>query len=152
MSAPKGVSAAKPVEESYTTDDFEDVSMSGSGSKKLDLWSGKTKPISAQRKVEDSLKSSTSGLSASNSKSIGELKSNSRIGESSDVYDEDDFESMTKSHKEMEKVLPTVKRLETLKSMQSKSPSPPPKTVATGSQPTIAQTYARKENKQTMTD
>mmetsp|Transcript_24792 Transcript_24792/g.30994 ORF Transcript_24792/g.30994 Transcript_24792/m.30994 type:complete len:141 (-) Transcript_24792:11-433(-) len=39
----KGASGSKPVEESYTTDEFEDVSMSGSGSKKLDLWSGKAK-------------------------------------------------------------------------------------------------------------
>ena len=49
-------------------------------------------------KVEDSLRSSTDGYSVSNSKSIGDLKSNSRIGESSDVYDDDEFESVSKSH------------------------------------------------------
>ena len=32
----------KPIEESYSSDAFEDVSMSGSGSKKMDVWgSGK---------------------------------------------------------------------------------------------------------------
>ena len=81
------------MEESYTTDEFEDVSMSGSGSKKLELWSGKTKTTgSKSNKIDDSLKSSNSYLSVSNSKSINDLKSNSRIGESSDVYDDDDFE------------------------------------------------------------
>lgn len=81
------------MEESYTTDEFEDVSMSGSGSKKLELWSAKTKTTgSKSNKIDDSLKSSNSYLSVSNSKSINDLKSNSRIGESSDVYDDDDFE------------------------------------------------------------
>lgn len=38
VSAPKGISGNKPIEDSYTTDEFEDVSMSGSASKKLALW------------------------------------------------------------------------------------------------------------------
>ena len=96
-------------------------------------------------KIEDSLKSDTSGFSASNSKSNNELKSVSRFGESSDVYDDDEFESLSKSHKEMNKVLPTVTKLETLKSK-----SPPKSIAAKTPAPTvtlIAQTYNRKENK-----
>ena len=88
----------KGVEESYASDSFEDVSVSGSA-KKIDVWSsGKTK---AKPKIEDSLKSDTSGFSASNSKSANEMKNASRFGESSDVYDDDEFESVSKSHKEM---------------------------------------------------
>ena len=101
LSAPKAAGAKTGVEESYTSDDFEEsVSLSQSGSKKFDMLSGKTKPSTAARpRVEDSLKSDTSGYSISNSKSIGDLKSNSRIGESSDVYSEDAFESISKSNK-----------------------------------------------------
>jgi len=147
LSAPKAfLSKEKPPEESYTSDDFEDVSISGSGSKNLTSMSGKGM---SKAKIDDSLKSSTSGYSMSNSKSIGGLKSNSQIAESSDVYEDDEFESVSKSHKEMQKLLPTVAKLETLKSIgnATKSPMPQPTTAAS-----IAQTYARKENKQTMTD
>ena len=103
LSAPKAAGSKPGVEESYTSDDFEEsVSLSQSGSKKFDLLSGKTKPTTAtttsKPKVEDSLKSDTSGYSISNSKSIGDLKSNSRIGESSE-YDDNDFESISKSNK-----------------------------------------------------
>ena len=51
----------KPIEESYSSDAFEDVSMSGSGSKKLDVWSGKMK----KERVEDSMVSSNSNLASS---------------------------------------------------------------------------------------
>ena len=126
LSVPKAAES-KAVEESYTTDDFDDVSVSGSGSKKFELASRAPAQASttstafakSKAKIDDSLKSSTSGLSASNSKSIGDLKSNSRLGESSDVYDDDEFESMSKSHKDMQKALPVVQKLETLKSINS---------------------------------
>ena len=111
LSVPKAAEA-KAVEDSYTTDEFEDMSMSGSHSKKNDVWSGRMKADESKSKptkVDDSLKSSTSGYSVSNSKSLGELKSNSRIGESSDAYDDDVFDSMSKSHGAMNKALPTVK-------------------------------------------
>lgn len=103
-------------------------------------------------KVEDSLRSSTDGYSVSNSKSIGDLKSNSRIGESSDVYDDDEFESVSKSHTQMNKVLPTVKKLETLKSITSETSPTKVRATSPDKLISIAQTYTRKENKQTMTD
>ena len=57
----------KGPEESYSSDAFEDVSMSGSGSKKLDLWSGnKNKGV----KPEDSVVSSNSNLTSSQLKSV----------------------------------------------------------------------------------
>ena len=61
----------KGIEESYTTDDFDDVSISNSGSKKFEFASGKMKP--SAKRIEDSLKSDTSGISASASKSLGGL-------------------------------------------------------------------------------
>ena len=98
--------------------------------------------------------SDTSGLSMSNSKSANELKSLSRVGESSDVYDED-FEAISQSHQQMNKVLPTIKKLETLKSFQSvTSTGSKPMTTSTV-QPvarSVTASYIRKENKQTMTD
>lgn len=153
LSVPKAIGAKTGVEESYTSDDFEEsVSLSQSGSKKFDKLSGITKPTTqASKKVEDSLKSDTSGYSVSNSKSLGDLKSNSRIGESSDVYDDDDFESVSKSNKQMNKILPTVQKLTTLKSIESAKASPPKLPTVAGLT-SIAQTYTRKENKQTMTD
>lgn len=56
---------------------------------------------------------------------------------------------MSKNHKEMSKALPTIKKLVTLKSIGSNSPSPEPmRSKATaGTAPGIAHTYARKENK-----
>ena len=69
-SGSSSMSDAKPLaqkpEESYSSDAFEDVSMSGSGSKKLDLWSG-TKKIGG--KPEDSMVSSNSNLTSSQLKS-----------------------------------------------------------------------------------
>ncbi len=94
LSVPK-TAATKAPEESYTSDDFEDVSMSGSGAKKFDFASGKKNDSKkATPKMDES---DTSGLSMSNSKSANELKSLSRVGESSDVYDED-FEAISQSH------------------------------------------------------
>lgn len=109
---------SKPEEESAYSDSFDDVSISGSAKRIEGNLAGKLKK---RPNVEDSLKSDTSGYSVSNSKSANELKSASRIGESSDVYEDDEFESLSKSHKEMNKVLPTVKKLETLKSLGSGS-------------------------------
>ena len=160
LSVPKATNAKAgggAEEASYTSDDFEEsVSMSQSESKKFDLISGKTKPSAAtaasKAKVEDSLKSDTSGYSVSNSKSIGELKSNSRIGESSDVYDDDDFVSISKSNQQMNKILPTVQKLTTLKSIESNKSSPPKHPLPTVAATSIAATYTKKENKQTMTD
>jgi len=80
--------------------------MSNSGSKKFEFASGKMKP--GYKKIEDSLKSDTSGISASASKSLGELKSNSRIGESSDAYTDDEFASYSKSNNALNKILPPV--------------------------------------------
>ena len=152
LSVPKATEL-KAIEESYASDSFEDVSMSNSGSKKLDFLSGKSKMSKPSTRVEDSFKSDTSGFSASNSKSANEMKSNSRIGESSDVYDDDEFESLSKSHKEMNKVLPTVKKLETLKSIKERAESPVrAQTAGADGGRSIVQQYTRKENKQTMTD
>ena len=108
-----------------------------------------TATTAGRSRIEDSLKSDTSGYSVSNSKSIGDLKSNSRIGESSDVYDDDEFESVSKSNKQMNKILPTVQKLTTLKSIDSNksSPSKLPTAVGLTGLTSIAQTYTRKENK-----
>lgn len=102
---PKMGLSKQPEEESGYSDSFDDVSISGSSKRLESGWPGKLK---SKVKVEDSLKSDTSGYSVSNSKSVNELKSNSRIGDSSDVYEDEEFESLSKSHKEMNKVLPTV--------------------------------------------
>lgn len=54
----------KPVEESqsaYSSDAFDEVSMSGSGSKKIDSWPGRLK----KEKVEDSMVSSNSNIGSS---------------------------------------------------------------------------------------
>lgn len=91
LSVPK-TAAAKAPEDSYTTDEFEDVSMSGSGAKQFEFASGKKNTFQGGRSKVD--ESDTSGLSMSNSKSANELKSLSRVGESSDVYDED-FEAIS---------------------------------------------------------
>ena len=48
LSVAKPVGGKSGVEESYTSDDFEEsVSLSQSGSKKFDMLSGKTKPTFA---------------------------------------------------------------------------------------------------------
>ena len=88
-------SKEKPIEESYSSDAFEDVSMSGSGSKKMDLWSGKTKA----GKIDESAVSSNSNLTSSQLKSVERKsqKSSSAIGESSQGYDYDEFDSLSKS-------------------------------------------------------
>lgn len=73
------------VEDSYTSDSFEDVSVSGSGSKTMSM-------------------SSKSGVSVSNSGALGNIAvaekglKMSKIEESSDVgYEDDDFESLSRS-------------------------------------------------------
>ena len=70
--------------------------MSGSGSKKLDLWSGKMK---TGGKPEDSMVSSNSNLTSSQLKSADRKsqKSSQGISDSSDRYDNDDFDSLSKS-------------------------------------------------------
>ena len=45
------------------------------------------------------------------------MKSGSRIGESSDAYDDDRWESVSKSNIEMAKAMPQIKKLESLKSV-----------------------------------
>ena len=58
------------VEESYSADSF-DESLSGSNSKKSNIWTEKLKMVSDEVKkgaIEDSLKSLTSNMSASASK------------------------------------------------------------------------------------
>ena len=72
--------------------------MSGSGSKKLDLWSGnKNKGV----KPEDSMVSSNSNLTSSQLKSVERSgksqKSSQGISDSSDRYDADEFDSLSKS-------------------------------------------------------
>ena len=46
------------------------------------------------------------------------MKSGSRIGESSDAYDDDRWESVSKSNVEVAKAMPQVKKLESLKSVE----------------------------------
>ena len=94
-------SKEKPIEESYSLDDFDDVSMSGSGSKKI--WSGKMKP----GKIDDSGVSSNSNLTSSQLKSADRKsqKSSSAIGESSDRYESDGFDSLSKSKDQLAAVL-----------------------------------------------
>ena len=69
--------------------------MSGSGSKKLDIWSGGMK----KGKVEDSVVSSNSNLTSSQLKSAERKSKNSSsaIGESSERYEYDEFDSLSKS-------------------------------------------------------
>lgn len=73
----------KGLEESYASDSFEDVSVSGSGSRAgvPPSWHSKNRGKS----VEDSMKSGSSG---------GKAKV---LGESSSNYDEDAFDSLSKS-------------------------------------------------------
>ena len=94
--AKPSASKEKGPEESYSSDAFEDVSMSGSGSKKLDLWSGKMK---TGGKPEDSMVSSNSNLTSSQLKSADRKsqKSSQGISDSSDRYDNDEFDSLSKS-------------------------------------------------------
>jgi len=85
---------AENVVESYTSDDFEDTSMSGSGSAsnsglipKAMVKPTTTKPVSTLKKIE----------------------------ESSDVYEDDDFESLSRSQQQMNQVLPVpAKKLPTV--------------------------------------
>ena len=105
------------VEESYSADSF-DESLSGSNSKKSNIWTEKLKMVSDEVKkgaIEDSLKSLTSSMAASGSKDKS-IKS-SAIEESSERYEDDEFESISKSKGEMAFV-PTKqepKKLATLK-------------------------------------
>ena len=94
--------AEKPIEESYSSDAFEDVSMSGSGSKKLDVLSGRTK----KERIEESLVSSNSNLASSHQKSAERKsqKSSSAIGESSN-YDDDVFDSLSKSKDQLSSMM-----------------------------------------------
>lgn len=85
---------AENIVESYTSDDFEDTSMSGSGSAsnsglipKVMVKPTTTKPASTLKKIE----------------------------ESSDVYEDDDFESLSRSQQQMNQVLPVpAKKLPTV--------------------------------------
>ena len=105
------------VEESYSADSF-DESLSGSNSKKSNIWTEKLKMVSDEVKkgaIEDSLKSLTSSMAASGSKDKS-IKS-SAIEESSERYEDDEFESISKSKGEMA-FIPTKqepKKLTTLK-------------------------------------
>lgn len=79
--------------ESYTSDDFEDTSMSGSGS------------ASNSGLVQKVVKPATT-------KPASTLK---KIEESSDVYEDDDFESLSRSQQQMNQMLPVpAKKLPTV--------------------------------------
>ena len=101
------------VVESYTSDDFEDTSMSGSGSASNSgliqkvVKPAATKPASTLKKIE----------------------------ESSDVYEDDDFESLSRSQQQMNQILPV-----------------PAKKLPTVVQKTTSQSTVKKENQQTMTN
>ena len=75
----------KALEESYASDSFEDVSVSGSGSRVPSSWASKHRA----KNVEDSMKSGSSK---------GKAGTASGIGESSSNYDEEAFDSLSKSH------------------------------------------------------
>lgn len=101
----------KQPEESYTSDDFEDVSMSASisGSKPLSDKLNWAQKIKDNAKSTESLRSSTSALSSSRQKSAltdsygkdssqkdSSARDSSDVADSSGKYDED-FESLSKS-------------------------------------------------------
>lgn len=77
------------VVESYTSDDFEDTSMSGSGS------------ASNSGLVQKVVKPTTT-------KPASTLK---KIEESSDVYEDDDFESLSRSQQQMNQMLPVQAKI-----------------------------------------
>ena len=79
----------KALEESYNSDSFEDVSVSGSGSRVPASWATKNR----SKNVEDSMKSGSS-----KGKTGGAVGTASGIGESSSNYDEDAFDSLSKSN------------------------------------------------------
>ena len=148
----------KGPEESYSSDAFEDVSMSGSGSKKLDLWSGnKNKGV----KPEDSVVSSNSNLTSSQLKSVERSgksqKSSQGISDSSDRYDADEFDSLSKSKDAIGQMMKKAEQktgafsVNVSKSkpvsMASQKAAPQPVQILS----TVTQ-YKNKENKQTMTD
>ena len=81
----------KALEESYASDSFEDVSVSGSGSRVPSSWASKHRA----KNVEDSMKS---GSSKGKAAAAGGGGTTSGIGESSSNYDEDAFDSLSKSH------------------------------------------------------
>ena len=90
---------AENVGESYTSDDFEDTSMSGSGSASN---SGQISKIITQNQKN----------AASKSQPASTLK---KIEESSDVYEDDEFESLSRSQQQMNQILPVpAKKLPTI--------------------------------------
>jgi hypothetical protein len=87
------------VGESYTSDDFEDTSMSGSGSASN---SGQISKIITQNQKNAVAKSQPAST----------LK---KIEESSDVYEDDEFESLSRSQQQMNQILPVpAKKLPTI--------------------------------------
>lgn len=90
------------IEESYS--DSFDESLSNSNSKRSNIWNtDKLKSVSDDIKkgaIEDSLKSLTSNMSGSHSKDKSQ-KSSSVIEEDSEKYEDDEFDSVSKSKGEM---------------------------------------------------
>lgn len=110
----------KKAEESYSSDPFEDVSISGSGSKEVNnIWT----------------KNKTTNLVA-----------NRKITESSDKYEDDEFDSMSKSKSDT--MLDSKKDSGRSPVIQFKGKLTAP---ITGHK-SILSTYVKKENKGTMTD
>lgn len=112
-SFPKPAPQKTKVDESYSSDGFDEVSASGSGS-----IGAKPVPAAQQSKLK-------------------------KIEESSDLYEEDDFESLSRSQQQMNKLLPVA-----AKPVEKK----PLATIAKIQQASAMPTIVRKENKQTMTD
>lgn len=87
------------IAESYTSDDFEDTSMSGSGSAST---SGQIQKLAG----------SQAGAKPNTGKPASTLK---KIEESSDIYEDDEFESLSKSQQQMNQILPVpAKKLPTV--------------------------------------
>jgi hypothetical protein len=110
-----GSSLAKPAEESYSSDPFEEVSASGSGDKVNNIW---TRNKDQGKKL---------------------------VSSSSDKYDDNDFESMSKSKSDTM----TDSKKDSSRSAQNKL------NKLAQSKPvekSILSTYVKKENKGTMTD
>ena len=141
------------VEESYS--DSFDESLSNSNSKRSNIWTEKLKSVSDEVKkgaIEDSLKSLNSNLSASASQSKDKSQKSSAIEESAENYEYDeDFESISKSKGEMMTFMANkpqeAKKLPTLKDQQAQKQN-----QLHNLQPSVVSQYARKENKQVMTD
>lgn len=132
---------AEKVADSYTSDDFEDTytSMSNSG--------GVSSSTSGKLPAPISLAQKTGPLT----------KPLNQIQESSDIYEDEDFESLSRSAQQINSALPVKKpsppAKTVLPTLQNKSPTPTLNKVVTPTTQQVAPTpVIRRENQATMTD